>query len=302
MAAPRFGTHDVAIIGGGPAGLAAALVLGRSRRRVVLCDAGPPRNANAAAVHNFLTRDGTSPAALRAIAREQLAIYPTVELRSVRVREISGAREAFTLAFDDGSELVARRLVLAVGVVDELPDLPGLQDVWGTHAFQCPYCHGWEARDRTFGVLVRDPEMLKMALLAQSWTDRVVAFTGARFEVDRDHRDQLQARDITLVEVAEKSLVIDPRGALSAVELVDGRRVACEALIVRPVQRQTALVERAGVALDPAGYVSVDAYRQTSVPGIYAAGDLTTPVQAAILAAAAGMHAGAMVNHDLALA
>src|SRR5687768_10156835 len=145
-------TYDVLIVGGGPAGLSAALTLGRGRKHVLLCDAGPPRNAAAEHMQNFVSRDGTPPPEFRRIAREQLEAYPNVEVRDVRIEELRGKRGNFNARLASG-DVQARRVLLCAGMIDELPDLEGFRALWGTSVFQCPYCHGWEHRDRRFGVL-----------------------------------------------------------------------------------------------------------------------------------------------------
>jgi thioredoxin reductase len=295
-------TCDVVIVGGGPAGLSAALALGRARKRVLVCDAGPRRNAAAAAVHNFLTRDGTPPAMLRRIGREQLAGYPQVELRDVGVAAIAGARGAFRV--DLGADVVdARRVLLCTGMIDEPPPIPGLRELWGRAVFQCPYCHGWEVQDRRWGYLARAADAahaVPFAVQARGWTREVTLFTGGGFEPPADGRAQLAAAGVR-VETAPVTRLVGADGRLAAVELADGRAVACDVLYHHPPQRQVDVVAALGLALDD-GYVRVDpARRETSIPGIHAAGDLTTRIQGAILAAAAGTQAAAVLNLELTL-
>lgn len=294
---------DVVIIGGGPAGLSAALALGRARQRVLLCDAGPRRNQAAARVHNFVTRDGTPPDEFRAVARAQLAAYPTVEVRDVGVDAVTGERGAFRVSV--GADAVeARRLLLCTGMIDELPALDGLRERWGHAVFQCPYCHGWENQDRAWGYLVRAGQaahLVPFALQLRAWTDRVTVFTSGDVGVDDDARRQLTAAGVGL-ELAPVRRLVGRGPTLEAIELADGAQVACDALFMHPPQRQVELVRALGVALDADGFVQVDpGTRATSVPGVSAAGDLTSRMQAAIVAAASGMHAGAMLNLDLAV-
>jgi thioredoxin reductase len=292
--------YDVVVVGGGPAGLAAALVLGRARKRVLLCDAGPRRNAVAERIHNFVTRDGTPPDDFRRIGREQLATYPNVEARDVGVASISGARGAFHVELTRGA-VAARRVLLATGMIDEMLPLEGFRELWGHAIFQCPFCHGWEVKDRRWGFLGRAEDashFLPFALQARGWTNEVVAFTGGAFEVPPDARVRLEAAGIGL-ETAPVARLIARDRRLEAVELSDGRRVPCELLFTHPPQRQVELVRALGVALDD-GYVRVDPMKgETSVPGIYASGDLSTRMQGAVLAAAAGTRAAAMINLEL---
>jgi thioredoxin reductase len=288
---------DVVVVGGGPAGLSAALTLGRGRKRVLLCDAGPRRNAAAVHIHGFVTRDGTPPADFRQIGRQQLASYPGVEARDVSVEGIGGVRGAFEVRLTTGI-VEARRLLLCTGMVDELPDIDGFRELWGSAIFQCPYCHGWEVQDRRFGFLALGVEWLDFALLLRGWTGEVVVLTDGRYAVPPEMRERLAGAGVRIEERGIARLAAR-EGRLEQVEFTTGSPVPLEVLFARPPQRQVAVVQSLGLALDSGGYVQVDDHRQTSIPGIYAAGDLTTSAQSAILAAAAGMQTAAMINHEL---
>lgn len=290
--------YDVLIVGGGPAGLSAALTLGRARRRVLLCDAGPPRNAEAVHVHGFVTRDGVTPSEFRGIARQQLERYPSVEVREQRVESIRGESGAFDVQLPAGHEQV-RRVLLCTGVVDVPPDIEGFRELWGKSLFQCPYCHGWEVQAQRFAYLALSPEMLNFALLLRGWTHDVVLLTNGIFTVPDEARARLAAGGVRLDERRIARLV--PGGdRLERIEFVEGAPLQRDVLFVHPPQRQVPLVRSLGLALNPLGYVRVDDQsRETSRPGIYAGGDLTTPVQSAILAAASGMHAAGGLNHAL---
>jgi len=295
--------YDVVIVGGGPAGLSAALALGRARKRVLLCDSGPRRNATAEHIHNFVTRDGTPPDEFRQIGRRELATYPNVEARDVRVESVSGSRGAFQVSLTSGS-IETRRLLLCTGMIDEMLPTDGFRELWGRAIFQCPYCHGWEAQDRRWGYLARAADaqvLLPFALQARGWTRDVVVFTAGAFDVPEEARQTLQAAGIRL-ETNPVARLVAQQHRLEAVELSDGTRVPCDVLFAHPPQQQVELVRALGVALDDDGYVRVDAMkRETSVPGIYAAGDLATRMQGAILAAATGVQAAAMLNVELML-
>ena len=293
--------YDVIIVGGGPAGLSAALALGRARKRVLLCDAGPRRNAAAEHVHNFVTRDGTTPDEFRRIGRQQLAAYPNVEVRDAQVDGVEGSSGAFRVAV--GADTVeARRVLLCTGMIDELPPIEGFRDLWGHAVFQCPYCHGWEAQDRPWGYLARAADsahLVPFALLLRGWTRDLVVFTGGAFELPDEAALRLRSAGVRLETAAVARLVAEGQ-RLEAVELADGARVRCEALFAHPPQRQVGLVGALGLALEGDGSVRVDPMtRQTSVAGVYASGDLTTRMQGAILAAAAGTHAAAAINAEL---
>ena len=292
--------HDVVIVGGGPAGLAAALALGRARKSVAVFDAGSPRNAAASHIHNFVTRDGTPPAEFRRIGREQLATYPTVEIVDEWVTSIEGQRDAFSVTTSSGTR-TARRVILCTGMVDEMLEIPGFEAAWGHSIYQCPYCHGWEVRDQRWGYLALDSSGIEHgfpAMLA-GWTDDVVVFVGSGVDISPDTAESLTARGIRVETRTISSLVVEGT-SLTHVELEDGERVECPVLYAHPPQRQVDLVGALSLTLDEQGYVQADPMtRQTSVPGIYAAGDLTTRAQGAIFAAATGTQAGAMANHDL---
>jgi thioredoxin reductase len=293
--------YDVVIVGGGPGGLSAALALGRARKRVLLCDSGPRRNAAAEQVHNFVTRDGTPPDEFRQIGRQQLAIYPNVEVRDAPVATITGTRGAFRVDLP-AETLAARRVLLCTGMVDELLAVEGFRELWGHAIFQCPYCHGWEVQDRRWGYLARagDPgHILPFSLMLRGWTRQVVVFTGGALDLPQPARDQLTTAGIRL-ETAAVTRLVAREQRLQAVELADGSSVPCDALFTHPAQHQVDLIRALGVALDDDGYVRIDPMtRETSVAGIYAAGDLTTRMQSAIIAAAAGMQAAAMINMEL---
>ncbi|MDQ2643139.1 MAG: NAD(P)/FAD-dependent oxidoreductase [Myxococcota bacterium] len=294
--------YDVVIAGGGPGGLSAALALGRGRKRVLLTDSGPRRNAAAVHVQNFVTRDGTPPNEFRRIGRQQLEIYPRVEVRDERVDSLSGSRGEFRVRLTSSS-VTARRVLLCTGMIDELPPIEGFRELWGSSIFQCPYCHGWEVQDQRWSYLASAANAAHFAPFAiklRGWTRDVVVFTNG-FEPPAEARALLESAGIRL-ETAAVSRLAGKDGHLEAVELESGTRVARDVLFAHPEQRQVALVGAAGVELDEDGYVRVDPMKsETSVPGIYAAGDLTTRMQSAIFAAAAGTRAATMINLDLAL-
>jgi len=285
---------DVLIAGGGPAGLQAALTLGRARKRVLVADGGPRRNAPAAHMNNFVSRDGIAPADFRREARAQIAKYPNVSFRDEQVGAVTGARGDFR-----AGAIRARRVLLATGMIDQVPELEGLAPLWGHSVFQCPYCHGWEARQRRWGYYAPDataPHVGPFVMMLRGWSPEVTIFTDV---LGDDVRRNLVAAKVQIESAAVRRLV-GAGGQLEAVELGDGRRVACDALLMHPPQKQVALVSALGLALDDEGFVKTDAMtRETSIAGIYAAGDLTTRGQAAVLAAAAGMQAAAAINAEL---
>ncbi|MBC8067797.1 MAG: NAD(P)/FAD-dependent oxidoreductase [Deltaproteobacteria bacterium] len=290
--------YDVVIVGGGPAGLSAALALGRARKRVLLCDSGPRRNAAAERIHNFVTRDGTPPEEFRQIARQQLSHYPNVEMRGAGIESVTGTRGAFTLR-SATDVLEARRIILCTGMIDEPLPIDGFRELWGHAVFQCPYCHGWEVRERPWGYVARAAAALPFAVLLRSWSPHVTVFTNGAFDVLSDIRAQVEQAGVRL-ETSPIARLRRRERALDGVELADGSVVACEALFAHPPQRHVELVASLGLSLDGEGFVRVDPMScETSMRGVYAAGDLTTRAQGAILAAAIGTQAAGMLNHEL---
>jgi thioredoxin reductase len=291
--------YDVVIVGGGAAGLSAALTLGRARRSVLVCSAGAPRNAPAHAAHGLFTRDGTPPAELLRIGREQLLPYPTVELRELAACEVTGAAGSFAVALADGRTERARRVLFATGVIDELPDVPGMRELWGSGVFHCPYCHGWEVRDQPLAVYGRDAGALHLALLLPQWSADVVLLTDGPVPFDEEQRRQLARRGVG-VRPEPLQRLKGRDGRLERIVFAAGEDLARSALFVRPPQRQrSALPARLGCVVQD-GFVQVDEFGRTVVPGVYAAGDLTGPYQQLVAAAAAGARAAATINgHDL---
>ncbi|KUM75121.1 NAD(P)/FAD-dependent oxidoreductase [Streptomyces griseorubiginosus] len=303
-------TYEVIVIGGGAAGLSAALVLGRSRRRTLVVDAGEPRNAPAAHMQGFLTRDGMPPAEFLAIGRKEIERYG-VELVADRVVEVADrvveVAEGFAVTLASGRVLRARRLVVATGLKDELPEVPGVAERFGKDVLHCPYCHGWEVRDQAFGVLATSPLSVHQALMVSQWSKDVTFFLHEVAEADlaADDLRRLAAAGVEVVpgEVAEL-VVTDDR--LTAVRLKDGTAHAREVVFTAPrAVPRSGLLERLGAELaeTPFGaYPVVDATGQTSVPGVWAAGNAVGFGEQVINAAAGGYRAGAAINGDLLMA
>jgi thioredoxin reductase len=285
-------TYDVAVIGGGAAGLNAALVLGRARRRVAVIDGGAPRNAPAAHMQGFLSRDGMPPSELLAVGRAELRRYG-VEFIEDEVEQVEGA---FTLRLAGGSVLEAERLLLATGAVDELPDIPGARERWGRDFLHCPYCHGWEVRDQPLGVLGTDARSAGYAQLIRQWSEDVVFFSHTQVLL-AEQRAALDARGIAVVEGEIARLVV-VGDQLHGVELVDGPVVQRAAVFMVPTLRPR-LVPSLGCELDESGFVRVDAGGQTSVPGVWAVGNVANPRAQVITAAGEGSAAAIALNADL---
>jgi thioredoxin reductase len=304
-------TYDVVVVGGGAAGLAGALALARARRSVLVVDAGEPRNAPAGQVHNYLTRDGTPPADLLAAGRDEVVGYGG-EIVTDRVTEIvregrRGQGGGFRLALAGGGGPRARRLLVATGLVDELPDVPGVVERWGRDVLHCPYCHGWEARDKRIGVLAAGPIAVHQAHLWRQWTPHVLLFLNGGPAPDADEAERLAARAITVVgeRVARLEVVEDE---LTGVRLASGEVVALDAVAVAPrFTARSDLLEPLGlkpVEVEFGGHVlgtqlPADPTGATAVPGVWVAGNAADLRAQVISAAAAGLHAAAAINADL---
>jgi thioredoxin reductase len=287
--------HDVVVIGGGAAGLSAALVLGRARRRVVVIDSGDPRNAPAAHMHGYLSRDGMSPADLLRLGREEASGYG-VELVS---GEVASVGPGFSVRLADGSTMTARRLLLATGAIDVLPEIAGAAERWGRDFLHCPYCHGWEVRDQPLGVLATGPGSVEHAHLVRRWSDDLLFFSHTHQLTGRD-REQLEARGVGVVDGEVQRLLVE-QDRLTGVELADGRVVERTALFIRPNLRPRVdgLLEELGCDSDELGFVRVDGVGATSVSGVWAAGNVANLRAQVITAAGEGSAAAIAINTDL---
>lgn len=277
--------YDVVVVGGGAAGLSAALVLGRSRRSLLVVDAGEPRNAPAAHLHNYLGREGAAPAELLEIGRAEVARYG-VEVRRDRVTSAERTRAGFTLGLQHGGRVVARRLVLATGVVDVLPDVPGLAERFGRDVLHCPYCHGWEVAGQPLGIVASGPDHVERALLFRQWSEDVVILLNGQPAPHADDAERLTARGIRWV-AGRISRVVVADDAITGVELAGGDVVARTTLVVTTdPMPDTTLLEAVG---------------GPETPGVKVVGNAATPYGGLITSAAYGMTAGTLLNHDLIL-
>jgi thioredoxin reductase len=297
--------YDVVVVGGGPAGLSGALALARARRRVLVVDAGTPRNAPAQQVHNYLGRDGTPPGELLAAGRAEVTGYGG-EVVTGTVTDAKPDGDGFRVTLADGNSVEARRLLVTTGLVDELPDLPGLAERWGHTVLHCPYCHGWEVRDQPIGILATGPRAVHQALLWRQWSADVTLFVHTGPAPAGEERARLDARGIrvTTGEVAALEGGADVR-------LRDGTLVPRRAVVV--ATRLTARSELlGGLGLEPVEQevdgdvigtrVPADPTGATAVPGVWVAGNVADPLAQVISSAAAGLTAGAAINADLVMA
>ncbi len=290
--------YDVAVIGGGAAGLSAALVLSRARRKVLVIDAGEPRNAPAAHMHGYLSRDGFPPGQLLACGREEVSRYGGMIMAGSVTELVPDGGTAFWLLLAGGQRISARRVLVTTGLRDELPDIPGLRERWARAVLHCPYCHGHEVQDRRLGVLGGTPAAVRYAQIVRQWTHDLVYFTPPG-TLTNSERSQLVARAVGVVEGEVSGVVVDD-DQLSGVQMADGRIVPRDALFVPPrFVPNNELLLALGCDVDENGWVSADATGRTSVPGVFVAGNVVDPRAQVITAAGAGSAAAIALNADL---
>ena len=288
--------YDVVVVGGGPAGLNGALVLARARRSVLVIDAGEPRNAPADGVHGFLTRDGMPPAELAAIGRAEVRRYGGVVMDG-RATSAARAGSGFTVTLDGKATVHSRRLLVTTGLIDELPDIPGLRERWGHSVIHCPYCHGWEVRQKTVGVLATSSLAVQKALLVRQWVDDLTLLLHTQPEPDDTQLEQLASRDIGVVR--GEVVAFDDAGA----HLGDGNLVPLQALAVAPrMVARSELLTTLGLVPTPhpmGEFIAGDPTGLTAVPGVWVAGNVADLMAQVLSSAAAGAAAAAAINADL---
>jgi thioredoxin reductase len=296
-------SYDVVVVGGGPAGLQAALTLGRMHRSVLLLDSGEYRNAAAKEMHNFVTHDGRSPEEFRAAARRDLQPYATVEVRERRATQVSDDGGRWRVTLDDTGTVVARRVVLATGLRDTLPDIPGLSDLWGDVVAHCPYCHGHELSGRHVGILGNGPHAARVALLLERIAASVTVFADGA-ELDQAIAAQLAQGGVDVRP--EKVAGVRRSSTGATIELATGADEEVAGLFVSTVFAQAApFAEQLSLEMLPSGCIRIDELGRTSRQGIYAAGDLAhvaalpMPLASVLTATSAGLLAGTAADQDL---
>ena len=302
--APDVPWYDVVVIGGAIAGLSAALVLGRSRRSVLVVDDGAPRNAASAHMHGYLGHDGIDPQEFLRCAREEVSRYG-VQLRTDRAVEAHPVDGGFTVLLRDGGTVHARKMLVTTGMLDVLPQVDGMVERWGRDVLHCPYCHGWEVRDRALAVVAAGPGDVSKALMLTQWSDDVTLFlhTVDPLEVEEEQRDQLAAAGVRTVtgRVAALDVADD---VLVGLRMTDGDEVQpCDAVYVQPLfaARDDVLVGMGAETTEEqfGRWVRTDPTGATSIPGVWAAGNAATPLDQAVNAASTGYRAGQTINQDL---
>jgi thioredoxin reductase len=291
--------YDVIIVGAGPAGLSAALMLGRSRRNVLVCDAGRPRNAASLAMHGYLSRDGIAPLEFLRIARKQLEQYASVAVKEIEVTAAECRGDSgFRVTLADGSQIDARKLLIATGVVDKLPEIDGFRELYGRSVFHCPYCDGWEVRDRPLAIYGRGARGRGLSLELIGWSRDLVLCTDGRSEIGHEDLARLQRNGISVR--TDPVLRLEGDETFVRIVFARGEPLARRALFFTTGQtQQSPLAELLGCEINEKGTVRTGKYEATHLPGLYVAGDASRAVQWVVVAAAEGAEAAFAINTDL---
>jgi thioredoxin reductase len=294
---------ECAVVGGGAAGLSAALVLGRARRRTVIIDAQEQSNTASPVIGGLLGYDQRAPAELYAVGRQELSSYPSVQYRRGSVLNGRRVEGGYVLEVDDGDEVRARRVLLATGMQYRPPDIQGLAPLWGRSVFQCPFCHGWEMRDRRLASIAAGDDAVHSALMLRGWTDDVVVLTDGRSDLSTADERKLRSAGIPIDDRQIVELISE-RGELAAIAFADGTRLARDGLLVEaPLRQRSRLAEQLGAACTPgplaADSVGVDEIHRTDVAGVFAAGDVCAQQPHLAGAAASGSQAAMIIVQSL---
>lgn len=290
---------DVIIVGGSYAGLSAAMALGRSLRKVLIIDSGLPCNRQTPHSHNFITNDGEKPAAIAAKAREQVLNYPTVKF--VNTRAVSGKRTetGFEIVTEGSQKFNARKLVFATGISDTMPPIKGFAECWGISVVHCPYCHGYELRDRKTVILANGARAFHLASLVSNLTREVIILTQGVPEFSPEELAKLEAHHIPIIET-EVSEIQNQNGHVEGIIFSSGRKLAVEAIYAAvPFTQHSDIPTSLGCDLAENGYIKIDNFQKTTVPGVYACGDNSAMMRSVANAVYTGNLAGAMVNKEL---
>ncbi|WP_257668693.1 NAD(P)/FAD-dependent oxidoreductase [Parapedobacter tibetensis] len=291
--------HDAVIIGGSYAGLSAAMALGRAIRNVLIIDNGKPCNRQTPHSHNFLTQDGNTPTGIASIGKSQVLNYPTVSFITDEANMVNGENNLFQVYTTSGRLVYTKKIIFATGITDTMPDIKGFSECWGKSVIHCPYCHGYEFKGQSTGILINGEKAYEMGRLIHNWTDQLTIFTNGESTISDEHRQQLATMKISIDERPFQSLT-HKEGYLDGIIFSNGDHVEIKALYARiPFEQHCAIPQELGCAMTDAGYIQVDDFQKTTIPGIYAAGDNTTMLRAVSLAVAAGSKAASVVNHEL---
>jgi thioredoxin reductase len=291
--------QDCIIIGGGPAGLNAAVVLGRCRRKVLLFDVGEYRNKASHGMHNYLTRDDIVPTDFISICHQELEKYSVQLLRKKIVKAEKNNEGIFIAKDEEGRTYYSRKLLVATGLTDNIPDIPGFKELYGRSVFHCPYCDGWEIRDKKIGVYARNKNGSELAMTLKAWSDSVVLFTDGKNKIRPGEKEQLDALGIPVFQLPLERLE-GKDGQLQKIIFKNGEEIHCDALFfVNGYKQQCNLAETFGCEMSKKGVVVTNRFQQTNIEGLYVAGDAAKDMHFVVVAAAEGAKAGVIINKEL---
>jgi thioredoxin reductase len=291
--------YDVIIVGGSYAGLSAAMSLGRSLRKVLVIDSGLPCNRQTPHSHNFITQDGETPAAISAKAKAQVLQYPTVQIINDTATSAVKKETSFEVATQNGTTFTAKKILFATGVKDILPDIDGIAECWGISVVHCPYCHGYEYRDKATGILANGDAAYHYAMLVSNLTNDLAIYTNGKKEFTESQLEKLAANNIPVYEDLVKS-INHSNGNINTIALQDGNKYNLSALYTRPGNSQhCSLPQELGCTVNEQGYIVTDVMQKTNIPGIYAGGDCCSPMRSVSNSVAQGAMAGAAINAEL---
>lgn len=290
---------EVIIIGGSYAGLSAAMSLGRSLRQTLVIDSGKPCNAQTPHSHNFLTQDGQTPKQIASVGKEQVKNYPTIRFYEGLATNGRKTDDVFKIATSNGDTFTAKKLILATGLKDQMPDIPGYAECWGISVIHCPYCHGYEVKHEKTGILANGDGGFEYAKMISNWTNDLTIFTNGPSEFTPEQSEKLSGHNIQIVEKAIASLVHE-NGKIEKIVFEDHSEEKITAIYSRPAFKQhSEIPAQLGCALTETGLLKLENFQQTSIPGVYAAGDNSHMARSVALAVSAGSMAGAMLNREL---
>ncbi|AKD57581.1 NAD(P)/FAD-dependent oxidoreductase [Spirosoma radiotolerans] len=290
---------DVIIVGGSYSGLSAAMTLGRSLRKVLVIDSGKPCNRQTPHSHNFLTRDGETPANIGTIAREQVLRYPSVSFLSDLATKAYSNLDGFVIETDGGQRVRSRKLILATGVEDLMPPISGFAECWGRSVLHCPYCHGYEVAGQRLGVLANGDTAYELVYLIQHWSANLTLFTNGPATLSPDQRQRIDQLNVPIIETTLTAIAHD-QGQLTELQFADGSTYAVDALYSRvPFRQHSDLAKQLGCAMTESGLVDTSGFGKTNVPGVFTAGDNSSPMRQVSMAVTNGSLAGVWVNREL---
>lgn len=288
--------YDVIIIGGSFAGMAAAMALGRALRNVLIIDSGNPANKQTPHSHNFLTNDGKTPSAITHAARKELQTYTTIRFLNALALTTNIVRDGFDVSVNTGETFTAKKIILASGIKDIMPAIPGFADCWGISVLHCPYCHGYEVRNKKTGILANGELAYELASLINNWTNDLTVFTNGKSTLSEQQQTKLVSHKINVIETAIQYLE-HVNGYIKNIHFNDGKQHSLDALYARlPFEQHSTIAASLGCAFTPEGYIAIDASHQTTIHGVYACGDNVSRMRTVANAVSMGTTTGIMIN------